>query len=258
MDHAVSNPQIKNRVLLKANKYNPFRPDKIAPPGIFCGRIDELDAIDRYLLQTKNGNPQHFLVEGERGIGKSSIFLCEQLVAAGKLETLETEAKLDFIVVSITLHEKDDYFAIIKKISAGLNRELKKRNALKAVALKALDLITRIEAYGIRVNREAAETEESQLFDELQEDFVNLLSGIDGNADGVLLLIDEADKPPAEANLGTMCKLLTEELSKRRCERLCIGLAGLPHLIDVLKESHESSPRIFRTLSLKPLDDAER
>jgi hypothetical protein len=66
-----------------ANKYNPFRPDKMMPPGMFHGRVDELEFIDHCLLQTKKGNPQHFLIEGERGIGKSSLLLCEQFVAEG-------------------------------------------------------------------------------------------------------------------------------------------------------------------------------
>ena len=69
------------------------------------------------------------------------------------METFETKTKLDFIVVSITLHEKDDYFGIIKKIASGLSREAAKRNALKTIALKALELITRVEAYGFRVSR---------------------------------------------------------------------------------------------------------
>jgi hypothetical protein len=52
-----------------AGKYNPFRPDKIVPPGLFCGRIEEINFLDHCLLQAKQGNAQHFLIEGERGIG---------------------------------------------------------------------------------------------------------------------------------------------------------------------------------------------
>jgi Cdc6-like AAA superfamily ATPase len=72
-----------------AGKYNPFRPDKIVPPGMFCGRMDELRFLDHCLLQTKNGNPQHFLVEGERGIGKSSLLLSELVVATGRAQTFD-------------------------------------------------------------------------------------------------------------------------------------------------------------------------
>jgi hypothetical protein len=241
-----------------ADKYNPFRPDKMAPPGIFCGRMDELGAIETCLLQTKMGNPQHFLIEGEKGLGKSSLLLCEYYVATGKIETLKSRKKLDFIVVSISLQAEDDYYSIIKKILSSLKGEIAGRNALKAIGLAAWDFVSRFEAAGVRFNRENQSSDESELLSRLLQDFVKVLSNIEGVADGILLLIDEADKPPSTANLGAICKLLTEELSRNRCERLCIGLAGLPSLVDALRESHESSPRIFRIMSLKPLEENER
>ena len=54
-------------------KFNPFQPNKMVVPGMFTGRIEEMHTIEQCLFQAKHGNPQHFLVEGERGIGKSSV-----------------------------------------------------------------------------------------------------------------------------------------------------------------------------------------
>jgi hypothetical protein len=68
-----------------------------------------------------------------------------------------------------------------------------------------------------------------------------------------LILIDEADKPAASANLGAFAKLLTERLKLRRCDRLCIGLAGLTDLREKLRNSHESSLRLFKIFALDPL-----
>jgi hypothetical protein len=240
------------------NKYNPFRPDKMMPPGMFCGRLDELKLIDHCLLQTKKGNPQHFLIEGERGIGKSSLLLCEQFVAEGRIKTLNTKEELDFIVVNASLLETDDYYSITRKIMTAFRTELMKRHKFKAFASAAWDLITRFEAAGIRYNQDTEKPEQAQLLDCLQADFVSAASNLDGVADGILLLIDEADKPPAGGNLGLICKMLTEELSRRGCERVCIGLAGLPHIIGVLRASHESSLRIFKTMELMPLEKNER
>jgi hypothetical protein len=76
------------------NKFNPFRPDKMMPPGMFCGRVEELRVIDHCLLQTKGGNPQHFLIDGERGIGKSSLFLIAQYVAKGDIPTLPVALRI--------------------------------------------------------------------------------------------------------------------------------------------------------------------
>ena len=119
------------------------------------------------------------------------------------------------------------------------------------------NLLGKSEAGGIRL-RDAKALDESELLSNLQADLVKIISGIDGIADGVLFLIDEADKAPATANLGQLCKLLTEALSKRSCDRLCVGLAGLPGLIGTLRESHESSQRMFKTMNLKPLEPRER
>jgi hypothetical protein len=65
-------------------KYNPFRPGSVISPGMFTGRADEIRSIEQSLFQTKNGNPHHFIIEGERGVGKSSLCLLRPaLTSAG-------------------------------------------------------------------------------------------------------------------------------------------------------------------------------
>jgi len=70
-------------------KFNPFRPNGIVPPGAFAGRYAELQCLEKVLHQTKNGNPEHFLITGERGIGKSSLLFYMQSIADGTISTLE-------------------------------------------------------------------------------------------------------------------------------------------------------------------------
>ena len=70
-------------------KYNPFKPGSIIHPGMFSGRVDELRALESALFQTKNGNPTHFLIHGERGIGKSSLLMVVTYYATGELKTIE-------------------------------------------------------------------------------------------------------------------------------------------------------------------------
>jgi len=43
-------------------KFNPFRPNSIASSELFQGRKEEMKLIEQSLFQTKNGNPQHFLI----------------------------------------------------------------------------------------------------------------------------------------------------------------------------------------------------
>ena len=96
-------------------KYNPFRPNSPVNPGMFQGRQTEVAAIGKALFQTRHGNPQHILIEGERGLGKSSLMLMLSFMAKGKISihgdssqrvrfaTLELEltARIDFMTVRV-------------------------------------------------------------------------------------------------------------------------------------------------------------
>ena len=68
-----------------AKKYNPFRPNQPIFTGMFAGRMDEMDRIDNLLFQTKESNPSHILIQGERGIGKTSLLLVANHFAKGTL-----------------------------------------------------------------------------------------------------------------------------------------------------------------------------
>ena len=176
------------------------------------------------------------------------------------LETSKDE-KLKFITVSISLQSADDFFDIIRKISSHIDTQLKKRSQVKTVVLRVLDLASRVEAAGGLCGfiEKAQPWAESQLLTHLQHDLVDVVRSLSPDEDGIIILIDEADKPPPQSGLGLICKLLTEEMSKRELMAyLCIGLAGLPGLVQKLRDSHESSPRIFHVLDLKPLETGER
>ena len=81
-------------------RYNPFMPNGIISHGMFHGRVAEIDAIEKCLHQAKHGNPTHFPIQGERGIGKSSLFFIIQAQAEGKVQ-LSDDSRLNFLVVSI-------------------------------------------------------------------------------------------------------------------------------------------------------------
>ena len=238
-------------------KYNPFRPNKIVTTGMFCGRIDEIEYIEHCLVQTKNGNSQNFLVEGERGIGKSSLLVFEDAIASGSLPTRD-KLGLNFITVNVSLQDTDTLFTIVKKISDRLKSVIERREKYKTLALKAISVLSKVEAAGFKFNNPSDAVSDGELVGSLQDDLATVITSLDDKTDGILLLIDEADRPNESAHLGMLCKLITEDLIKRQCNRLCIGLAGLPNLIGKLRASHESSPRIFETLTLKPLDIKER
>lgn len=238
-------------------KFNPFRPDKVATPGMFAGRLPEIRFIDGCLRQTKHGNPKHFLVTGERGIGKSSLVLLEKLVASGNIPALDN-SHYNFLVINVALRREDTFLSIVDRIARELRKQVEKENGFSKIVFKSIDFLSRIEAAGIKFNRENLAGSEEESMSALQEDFETTILKMGDSKDGILLLIDEADRPDASANLGLFCKLLTEDMAMRGSDKVCIGLAGLPALTSKLRDSHESSLRLFHVLHLKPLEPDER
>lgn len=239
-------------------RYNPFRPGGIVTPGMFTGRGAELTALERGLYQTKDGNPTHFVIQGERGIGKSSLLFVHEYVARGEFTTFDDD-RLRFVTVSVELEPGNSYHDLIRKIGSQLRAAIAGRESLKERAKAVWEFLQRWEVAGIKyAGRKEKTPDPHELLDHLVETVEGTVRALDEQIDGLLILIDEADKPEADAKLGEFVKLFTERLTKRGCSQVSLVLAGLPTLLQRLRQSHESAPRIFQILSLGPLEPEER
>src|SRR5690606_15525401 len=114
-------------------RYNPFQPNGIINPGMFVGRIEEIRLVERCLFQSKNGNPQNFLIQGERGIGKSSLLFYIELIANGKIQPL-IGGSFSFLTVSVDLGGCSTQVDIVRKIGRGLKTSLSSRETVKQAA----------------------------------------------------------------------------------------------------------------------------
>ncbi len=239
-------------------KYNPFRPNGMASSGMFCGRGPELTSIRQCLFQTMHGNPAHFLIEGERGIGKSSLMLYVDLLATNNIVSL---GKFNFITLKIELADAEDTTDIVRKLGLELKKELVRQFDIKTIARGIYDWVTNWSVLGVEYKKDKAAVDTMGALEDLASLMARVLkeagNNKEGVPDGILVLIDEADTACESANLGSFVKLFTERLTKLGCERVCFGLAGLPTLIGKLKEGHESSTRIFQDLNLQPLSKDE-
>ncbi len=238
-------------------KYNPFQPNKIVSPGMFVGRIDELRKIESYLFQTKSGNPAHFIIEGERGIGKSSLLKYVTPLAMGNFSSLKG-VTFRFLVVSVDLGSSNTQLDIIRTIARELKVQLNKVQTAKEAAKSVIDFLGNWEVLGVRYHKNAADFDPEDAKDSLVDQLVSVVTNDTLEYDGILIMLDEADYPPVEANLGSLMKSITEKLSRDNCDNILFGLAGLPSLLTKMRSSHESSARIFTVLTLDPLEPKER
>jgi len=229
----------------------------MAGPDMFVGRIPELLAVEKCLFQTKHENPQHFLIEGERGIGKSSLFLYIDSLAKGNFLGLKDDHKFNFLSVSIDLGKCKSQLQIIQNIAKGLKNQVALKKEVKAKASAFWDWITKWEVMGVKFNNQDEGFDADFSAQELVSNISAFLDSVP-EIDGVLILLDEADAPDASADLGTFLKMTSERLQRENCHKVVFGLAGLPPLLGKLKESHESSPRLFEIMPLQTLEVDER
>jgi hypothetical protein len=61
-------------------------------------RHEEVRAVEQALFHAEHCNSNHFLIKGERGIGKSSLFLLLDFLAKGEIP-FNGEQRFNFIVV---------------------------------------------------------------------------------------------------------------------------------------------------------------
>lgn len=236
-------------------KYNPFRPGSIVHPGMFAGRGEELETLEKALYQTKNGNASHFLIHGERGIGKSSLLYVTTAIAKGEIESLANQ-HYGYLTINIELEPADTYRDIITKIARELERELGRDDKLKQQLNAVWEFVTKWKVMGVEYKRESTPIEAMQ--EELADKIIEIAKHLATEKRGIYIFIDEADKPAKEANLGEFLKVCTERLTKRGAENVGIGVIGISSVIDRLRASHASSVRIFTPIELKPLAPIDR
>lgn len=152
-------------------KYNPFRPNDVVNPAMFVGRIEELKVIEQCLFQTKNENPQHFLVQGERGIGKSSLMFYVNLVANGKIEPLP-RAEIRFLSIPVDLGTCETPLDLIRKFGRGFKQAVGERQAVKETAKSVWDWLTKWEVLGVKFNKDDRQPD----LEETAEEFVEYLA----------------------------------------------------------------------------------
>jgi Cdc6-like AAA superfamily ATPase len=83
---------------------------------MLAGRLDEIQRLEHALFQPKHGNPAHFIIQGERGIGKSSLLFYLNAVAQGHI-TAPDSVPFKFLTVEIELEPANSDLDILRKMA---------------------------------------------------------------------------------------------------------------------------------------------
>src|SRR3989338_5213600 len=159
------------------NRFNPFKPNSPVYMGMFAGRSREIDCIAKALFQTKNGNPAHILLIGERGIGKTSLLSLANNFA--KNEISWDEQKYNFLTVQINLTERMSVSDLAILIKNNIERELSKINPEITLVKRFWGFVSKLEAYGVRYNNNQNElSDESQIIDQFIHSLVDTVKNL--------------------------------------------------------------------------------
>jgi len=240
-------------------RFNPFRPNSPVAPGMFVGRIDEIQSISQALNQTRNGNPTHFLIQGERGIGKSSLLMVATSMASGGV-SVEPGQKdsFQFPIMSIDLGGCKDRIDVIRAFGRGLKSMLRSNDELKERAKAVWTWLTEWEVLGVRKHKGERDFDPLDAVDQIVENIASFYNSNSDYIDGIFIVVDEADAPGVSGDLGQVIKSITEELGRRGVDEVLFGVAGVTGILPMLRESHESAPRLFTVMTLEPLELHER
>lgn len=244
-------------------RINPFQPNSPVAPGMFAGRLTHLNSLEEALRQTRGSRPKHFMLTGERGIGKTSLLQYFKWMAQGVIP-VESES-MNFLVVELDIDANTTDLGLIRRVNLAISRALKGGEPARSFLANAWEFLQRVQALGVRI-RPGEGIDPETLHDEFAHSLAQTCERISGSDaasvfearyDGIIILIDEADNSPNELRLGAFLKLLIERVERHGCQRLMIGLAGMPRLRDALRESHASSLRLFDELPIGTLSNEE-
>jgi Cdc6-like AAA superfamily ATPase len=103
-------------------RINPFRPNSPVNPGMFVGRVAELERLETSLLQTRADQPGHFMITGERGIGKTSLLIYLRYLAEGRIKI--GNDSVNFLVIESEISKSTIQLHLVQKIELALNKQL--------------------------------------------------------------------------------------------------------------------------------------
>lgn len=233
---------------------SPFYPGHLVPVELFVGRQKEIERIlQRGVGQVERGKPVSIFVQGEYGIGKSSLARYVQLIAAERHELLPIYASLspaqtlsDFVVsvVEGTMHSGQIHPSRGEKIKAWLAKYIGKQ-----------------ELFGFKVNLEALQKDAPQmasvhgLLDFLGE---ALARAAPAGARGVFLVLDEINGLAAQPWFAQLLKSLVDTNAySGKPLPLLLMICGTEERRGQMIENHEPVARIFDVIDIEALSEEE-
>ena len=228
---------------------SPFTPGNPVPYELFVGRADKIEELIRYVRQIQFGRQENIFLEGDRGIGKSSL--------ASFLRYL-VSSKNNIIGIHVFLGRASTLEDMVRHIFEQLLKETKEEPWFKDISEFFLKHIKQIGLFGISVSFKPPDQDLKELVRKFPEVLNNLVKKIKEQKSGLLIALDDVNSLVEKVEFANWYKSFVDEVATHYKEfPVFIMLIGLPEKRDILSKHQPSLMRIFRVINIGKLSDNE-
>lgn len=233
---------------------SPFYPGHPIPPELFTGRVAQIKRIkSRGVDQVANGKPVAIFIQGEYGIGKSSIANYTRAIA-------ERESDLHGIYVTLGLAAsiQDVATAILEGVARSGGHTPSRAEVLR----EWLGKYTKdVQLFGITLNTEALKRDAANIATphgilSLLAETVKRLERT--NVKGVLLILDEINGISANPLFAHLIKDVIElNAAARKPVPLLLMMCGVEARRNEMIRHHPPVGRIFDVVPIEPMSEID-
>ena len=231
----------------KEYKESPFYPGKPVPTEYFVAREQEINEIMRIIQQSSRGRNESIFIQGERGIGKSSLADFILFLA---------ERKLNFIGSHCYLSGAKGLENVVRIVFQNLINEASDEALSDKLRNVFGSFIKGFSFYGIGVEFTKDEHELKHLVSNFGPSLRELYHTIKNRKDGILLILDDLNGLSDTPDFSPYMKSFFDNISSYSIPFTLI-FVGLPERRGELIHHQASIARIFKLIELNPFSDNE-
>ena len=230
--------------------YSPFSPGRPVPAAQFVGRAPEIERLRRAAAVTvASGRVQVAFLEGERGIGKSSLASLIQAITGQDQRMLSIHAFLGGVS---SLEE------MARRVFERLLQESAGQPWHERIKSLFGDHIKQVGLFGVSMTFAAPQRDLTQLVHHFAPALRNLLSALSGQHGGILLVLDDINGLADSSAFANWLKSFVDEIATARDPLpLCILLVGLQERRYSLVALQPSLARVLHPVEVRPWPASE-
>lgn len=253
---------------MNQTKKNPFNPNSVVNPTLFGGRAIQIHQVIRKLAQIREGMLANFVIQGERGIGKTAFAKLCMFVAQGQDPELEN---LNLLTTYYTV-EKNQSFRSVLQSSLNLLTDQLPKTSIDRLTTHLGDFFKKgkftIGAFGLTagIDQKTKTNEESfMLKDQAVSVLTNIIKGIEDDKkmskkkgyDGILIVLDEIHNTKELSGIAQIFRNISTTLDMNGLSNISFMVIGYQEGIQQFFEGDPSAKRSFDSISLGIMPDVE-